>query len=118
MRQTAVGALLPVLVCVLLAARPGRAQSAVDTALSFYSHGGAYCFRIAPFGTALSGEPDWTIMVLTSATNHRNTFRIRSVDPGATGLQGAGLMSAGRFANDVWKFDGTSQEFFERFAEG
>ena len=94
------------------------AQTAVDVALSFYANGGAYCFRVAPFGTPLSEEREWTVMVLTAASNHRNTFRIRSVEPGATGLSGARLQSAGRFANDVWKFDGTRADFFQRFGEG
>lgn len=57
-------------------------------------------------------------MMLTSASNHHNTFRIRSVEPGDTGLSGSGLQTAGRFANDVWKFDGTREDFFQRFAEG
>jgi hypothetical protein len=106
------------LTILLLAAAPAHAQNAVDAALAFYSKGGAYCFRIAPFGTALSEETEWTIMVLTSASNHHNTFRIRSVDPGDTGLSGARLLTAGRLANDVWKFDGSRHEFFERFADG
>lgn len=102
----------------VLAAVPASAQNAVDFALSFYAKGGAYCFRVAPFGTALSEEPAWTIMVLTSASNHHNSYRIRSVEPGETGLSGSGLQTAGRFANDVWKFDGTRADFFERFSEG
>lgn len=118
MRRTAAQTLLAGLLLIVLSGPISTAQSAVDTALSFYSHGGAYCFRIAPFGTALSEETAWTVMVLTSASNHRNAFRIRSVDPGATGLRGSGLIAAGRFANDVWKFDGTRAEFFERFADG
>lgn len=97
---------------------PAVTQSAVDSAISFYSHGGAYCFRIAPSGTTLSEETEWTVMLLTAGSNHRNSFRIRSVDPGTTGLSGSGLMAAGRLANDVWKFDGTRAEFFERFADG
>lgn len=107
-------------VCLVLLASAGvaRAQNVVDAALSFYAKGGAYCFRVAPLGTALSEETEWTVMVLTSASNHHNAFRIRSVDPGDTGLKGPGLMTAGRFANDVWKFDGTRAEFFERFAQG
>lgn len=95
-----------------------RAQNAVDMALSFYAKGGAYCFRVAPQGTSLSEEQEWTVMLLTSSANHRNTFRIRSVEPGDTGLKGDGLITAGRFANDVWKFDGSREEFFQRFAEG
>ncbi|MGC4080889.1 MAG: hypothetical protein QM736_01905 [Vicinamibacterales bacterium] len=110
----AVGACLLVLACVSGA----HAQSAVDAALAFYARGGAYCFRVTPLGTALAEETEWTVMVLTSTSNHRNTFRIRSVDPGETGLTGSGLMAAGRLANDVWKFDGTRADFFERFAQG
>lgn len=103
---------------VLTTASLAFAQNAVDSALAFYSKGGAYCFRIAPLGTSLSEEHEWTVMLLTAAGNHHNTFRIRSVDPGDTGLSGSGLMTAGRLANDVWKFDGTRADFFERFAEG
>jgi len=66
----------------------------------------------------MSEETQWTVMMLTSASNHHNTFRIRTVDPGETGLSGSSLQSAGRLANDVWKFDGTRGDFFERFAEG
>ena len=104
---------------LLLASAPSVfAQNAVDMALSFYSNGGAYCFRVAPFGMSLSEETEWTVMVLTSTSNHRNTFRIRSVDPGGTGLSGTGLRQAGLYANDVWKFDGSRSDFFQRFSEG
>ena len=105
-------------VALLAAAGSASAQTSVDMALSFYENGGAYCFRVAPEGTSLAEEREWTVMVLTSASNHHNTYRIRSVDPGATGLSGSGLQSAGRFANDVWKFEGTRNTFFQRFAEG
>ena len=109
---------LGALVLVLVVGPAASAQNAVDMALSFYENGGAYCFRVAPFGEALSEQSEWTVMMLTSESNHRNTFRIRSVDPGLTGLSGKGLLKAGQFANDVWKFDGTRAAFFERFAEG
>lgn len=107
-------------VCLTLLAWAGSAsaQTAVDSALAFYARGGAYCFRVAPLGTALSEETEWTVMVLTSVSNHRNAFRIRTVDPGDTGLRGPGLLAAGRLANDVWKFDGTRADFFDRFAQG
>jgi hypothetical protein len=110
--------LLPCIVLTLAATSVASAQTAVDAALSFYSHGGAYCFRIAPEGVVLSEESEWTVMVLTSASNRRNTYKIRSVDPGDTGLSGSGLLTAGRFANDVWRFDGSKGDFFERFADG
>jgi hypothetical protein len=105
-------------VCVLVEGMTLAAQNAVDVALSFYSHGGAYCFRAAPEGTPLAGESEWTVMVLTSTANRRNTYKIRSVDPGDTGLSGTALTTAGRLANDVFKFDGTRSDFFDRFAEG
>lgn len=101
-----------------LAATASAQPAVVDSALAFYSGGGTYCFRVAPLGTALSEETEWTVMMLTAASNHRNSFRIRSVDPGGTGLSKSGLLTVGRFANDVWKFDGTRADFFERFAEG
>lgn len=104
--------------CLLASAPSAFAQNAVDIALSFYENGGAYCFRVAPFGRSLSDETEWTVMVLTSTSNRRNTFRIRSVDPGATGLSGNRLQAAGRFANEVWKFDGTRADFFQRFSDG
>ena len=103
---------------LLLVSAPAAGQNAVDSALSFYANGGVYCFRITPFGTALAEETEWTVMMLTSSANHHNTFRIRSVDPGDTGLKGNGLQMAGRLANDVWKFDGSRSDFFQRFAEG
>jgi hypothetical protein len=115
-RRIGIAITIGVLLC--LGGHRTAAQGAVESAISFYAHGGAYCFRIAPFGVSLSEETEWTVMVLTSAANHRNTFRIRSLDPGDTGLRGAGLMTAGRFANDVWKFDRTRAEFFDRFAQG
>jgi hypothetical protein len=105
--------------CVLLATPSlGAAQTAVDMAIAFYEKGGAYCFRIAPFGVGLSEETEWTVMMLTSKSNRQNTFRIRSVDAGETGVTRSGLQTLGLLANDVWKFDGTRSEFFERFAEG
>ncbi len=76
---------LGALVLVLASASAARAQNAVDMALGFYAKGGVYCFRIVPQGTALSEETEWTVMMLTAASNHHNTFRIRSVDPGDTG---------------------------------
>ncbi len=101
-----------------LASTMSAQPAVIDSALAFYSKGGTYCFRVAPSGTALSEETEWTVMMMTAASNHHNSFRIRSVDPGDTGLSGSGLLTAGRFANDVWKFDGTRTDFFERFAEG
>ncbi len=101
-----------------LAATASAQPAAVDSALAFYSKGGTYCFRVAPSGTSLSEETEWTVMMLTASSNHHNSYRIRSVDPGETGLSKSGLLTVGRFANDVWKFDGTRADFFERFAEG
>jgi hypothetical protein len=105
-------------VLVLVAFDIAAAQNDVDTALRFFADGGAYCFRIAPAGVALSEETDWTIMVLTSASNSRNTFRIRDVDAGASRLSGRALADAGLAVNGVWRSDTDRSEFFTRFEEG
>jgi hypothetical protein len=76
-------------VVAVLAAVPVAAQTQADVALSFFRAGGAYCFRIAPLGVALSEETEWTVMVLTSASNHKTVFKIRELDPGPTGLRAA-----------------------------
>jgi hypothetical protein len=112
------GPRLLVVALIALWAQRLPAQSVVESALAFYAGGGAYCFRIAPAGTALADEDEWTVMVLTSASDRRSSFRIRSVEPGGTGLRGSDLTTAGRVANDVWKFDGTRAAFFEQFADG
>ncbi|MGE0450959.1 MAG: hypothetical protein AB7Q29_15410 [Vicinamibacterales bacterium] len=96
----------------------GSAQPLVDAAMAFYERGGAYCFRVAPFGVSLAEEGEWTVMLLTSTSNTRQTFRIRSVDPGDSGLKGSALRDAGRVANEVWKADRTREAFLERFAQG
>lgn len=106
------------LVLGLAIAAPGAAQSQVDGALAFFQGGGAYCFRLAPEGVALSEEREWTVMVLTSAPNPRNVFRIREVDPGSTLLRGPALAAAGTSVTGVWRSDRARAEFFERFAAG
>ena len=105
--------------CVVLGlamAAPGFAQSRVDYALSFFEAGGAYCFRLAPAGVALSEERQWTVMVLTSASNRKNEFRIREVDAGSTGLRGSALAAAGSAVTGVWRSERERAEFFEKFA--
>lgn len=103
---------------LVLSSSSVRAQSPVDLALAFYRGGGAYCFRIAPFGVSLSEETEWTVMMLTSKANRKNTFRIRSLDPGETGVNKSGLQALGRMTTDAWKFESQRAEFMERFAEG
>ena len=49
--------LAPSIILMLAATSVASAQTSVDVALSFYSHGGAYCFRIAPEGV---GSPKRT----------------------------------------------------------
>lgn len=97
---------------------PASAQGQVDAAIRFYSAGGSYCFRVVPPGVALSQETEWTVMVLTSASNRQNTFKIRDVAPGTTGLRGAALSAAGMTANGVWRLDSEREEFFKKFAAG
>ena len=106
------------IVAGLLANLPLKAQTSADVALNFFRSGGAYCFRIAPLGVALSEETEWTIMLLTSASNRKTTFKIRELDPGATGLRGQRLKDMGLDVTAVWRSDRVRQDFFTRFAEG
>src|SRR6476646_7860490 len=105
-------------VVALLTAVPMAAQTQADVALSFFRAGGAYCFRIAPLGVALSEETEWTIMLLTSASNHKTAFKIRELDAGATGLRGQRLKDAGQDVTGVWRSDRLREDFFARFAKG
>lgn len=102
----------------LLAAVPVAAQTQADTALNFFRGGGAYCFRIAPAGVALSDETEWTIMLLTSASNRKTAFKIRELDAGATGLRGQRLKDVGLDVTSVWRSDRVREDFFARFAKG
>ena len=106
------------LVLVLLAALPAAAQTQADVALSFFRAGGAYCFRIAPAGMALSEETEWTVMLLTSASNHKTAFKIRELDAGATGLRGQRLKDMGQDVTAVWRSERIRDDFFARFAKG
>src|SRR5215470_1465240 len=100
-------------VVALLAALPAAAQTQADVALSFFRAGGAYCFRIAPLGVALSEETEWTVMVLTSASNHKTVFKMRELDAGTTGLRGGRLKDMGSDVTAVWRSDRLRDEFFE-----
>lgn len=93
-------------------------QTEVDAAIKFFAEGGAYCFRLAPEGVALSDEAEWTIMVLTSASNKEQTFRIRSVEPGATRLTGFALSAVSTAVTNVWRQDRARADFFDKFAAG
>jgi hypothetical protein len=109
---------LMVMAVGLVAAAPASAQSQADVALSFFRAGGAYCFRITPVGVALSDETEWTVMLLTSASNRKTAFKIRELDPGATGLRGQRLKDMGQDVTAVWRSDRVREDFFERFAKG
>ena len=98
-----------------LAPRPLLAQSEVDPAIRFFLAGGAYCFRVAPEGVAMSEETEWTILLLTSTANRKSEFRIRSLDPGATGLSGRLLTAAGETITSIWRRESVRSEFFERY---
>jgi hypothetical protein len=104
------------LVAMLSAPMVARAQRGPDLAMRFFSAGGAYCFRLAPDGVALGDEPEWTVMVLMGAKSRQSSFRIRTVDPGMSGVRGAELKSAESSVTSVWRMDGTRSEFFERYA--
>jgi len=102
----------------LLAAVPAAGQAEADSALNFFRKGGAYCFRIAPAGVALSEETEWTIMLLTSVSNRKTAFKIREIDAGATGLRGQRLKDVGQDVTGVWRSDRIREDFFARFAKG
>lgn len=95
--------------------RVSLAQSDVDPAIRFFLAGGAYCFRVAPEGVAMSDETEWTILLLTSTANRKNEFRIRSLDPGSTGLNGRMLTAAGETITNIWRRESLRSEFFERY---
>ena len=97
--------------------RPLTAQDATDQALVLFRDGGAYCFRAAPPGVAMLDEIEWTVLVLTSASNRNNTFRIRTVDPGRRSFSKAELSVAGLAVTSVWRSDATREAFFDRFAK-
>jgi hypothetical protein len=94
------------------------AQTEVDIAMKFFGQGGAYCFRLAPEGTSLSDEEEWTVMVLTNQANRRKEFRIRSMDPGPTGLKGTALEQVGIAITGIWRRESLREDFFERFSAG
>src|SRR5437879_6334119 len=110
--------LLMATVAGLLAALPVAGQTQADVALSFFRAGGAYCFRIAPLGVALSEETQWTIMLLTNASNRKTAFKIRELDAGATGLRGQRLKDMGQDVTAVWRSDRVREDFFAGFAKG
>jgi hypothetical protein len=91
-------------------------QSPVDTALRFYSEGGWFCFRIVPVGVAPSKQTQWTMMVLTSKSNRKNTFKI---EVGHSSKTGFALAAPGiAVADQVWRSDSARAEFFRKFADG
>jgi len=106
------------MVALLTAAPLGAQPTQADVALDFFRSGGAYCFRIAPIGVALSEETAWTIMLLTSAANRKTAFKIRQLDPGATGIRGQRLKDVGLDVTAVWRSDRIREDFFARFAKG
>lgn len=101
-----------------LAAAPVSAQSEADVAVKFFGQGGAYCFRAAPEGVTLSDETEWTVLMLTGGSNAKNAFKIRTMDPGQTGVSGGSLRAIGMAITATWRRDGSREEFFDRFAKG
>lgn len=109
---------LLIVLSLALAPAPLFAQTEVDLAIRFFAQGGAYCFRIAPEGTNLSEETEWTVMVLTNTENRKRDFRIRSVDPGPMNIKGQALNDVGLSITMIWRRDLLRDDFFERFAAG
>lgn len=105
-----------VFACLLLVSIRLVAQSEVDSAIRFFLAGGAYGFRVAPEGVAMAEETEWTLMLLTSASNRRNEFKIRTLDPGTTGLRGDSLQLVGEMVTGLWRRESLRAEFFQRFA--
>ena len=94
------------------------AQSQVESAIHFYTAGGAYCFRIAPPGMALAEQTEWTIMVLTSTANRKSSFKIRELHAGASNFGSASMKVAESVVPGVWRSEHDREEFFRSFAEG
>lgn len=94
------------------------AQGRVDAAIGFYVQGGAYCFRVVPAGVAGASETQWTVMVLTSASNVKARFKMREVDPGRMRMSGSALKTVGEVVTAVWRTDREREEFFQKFSEG
>jgi hypothetical protein len=106
------------LALAVAAATAASAQTDVDQALNFFKGGGAYCFRLVPEGVNMSDETEWTVMVLSGGPMKDDTFRIRMLEPGKTGMKGNALKEAGAAVTGVWRLDSRRAEFFERFAGG
>jgi hypothetical protein len=102
----------------VFAASPVLTQGEVELAIRFFTSGGAYCFRVAPEGVALFEETEWTVMVLTGGQNKSDTFRMRSVDAGRSGMADGELSASRAAVADVWRLEGRREDFFDRFASG
>jgi hypothetical protein len=111
-------ALTRIFFIAVFAASPALTRGEVELAIRFFTSGGAYCFRVAPEGMALFEETEWTVMVLTSGKNKSDTFRIRSVDAGRSGMAGGELSASRAAVANVWRLEGTREDFFDRFASG
>ncbi len=107
-----------IFLAVVLTASPVLTQGDVELAIRFFTSGGAYCFRVAPEGMALSEETEWTVMVLTSGQSKSETFRIRSVDAGRSGMTDRELSASRTAVANVWRLEGRREDFFDRFASG
>jgi len=107
---------MAIAVLVVAACATAAAQSEVDVAMKFFAEGGAYCFRLAPEGTNLSAETEWTVMMLTGGANHKNAYRIRAMDQGTSKIRESALNEVGLTVAGVWRRDRTREEFFDRFA--
>ena len=99
-------------------AAAASAQDDVAEAIRFFRGGGAYCFRLVPEGVSASEDTEWAIMVLTSRSRKDDTFRIRTIDPGKTGLRGPALNAVGTAVTNVWRLDSKREDFFDRFSIG
>lgn len=103
-------------VALFVTPRPAAAQDEITVAMAFFGDGGAYCFRLAPEGTGLVEETEWTVMMLTGVGNKKNAFRIRGMDPGSKRIDARTLEDIGIAITGIWRRDRVRDEFFDRFA--
>jgi hypothetical protein len=67
---------------------------------------------------SLNEETEWTVMLLAGTRNTQRDFRIRTVDPGPSGVDRKSLEAIGLAVTGLWRLDRYLSEFVERFSEG
>lgn len=93
----------------------GVKEDDFNRAIQFYTEGGSFCFRLAPV-EAPDKETEWKILILTSKSSKKTSYRLGDVQLG----EGSSLsaISAGLNVQIVMNDPKNRAEFFKRFAEG